>query len=65
MVNCLKICICIELVFFLYGTYGYTVSLQAQSSILVVIPFRVYYIINLLTKHILIVISSDSIMIRS
>ena len=33
--------------------------------ILVVVPFRVYYVISLLPKHVLIVINSDSITIRS
>ena len=65
MVNHLKICICIELAFFFYGTYGYAVSLQALSRILVVVPFRVYYIINLPIKYVLVVLGSDSIMIRS
>ena len=64
MVNHLKICVYIELVFFFYGTYGYAISLQAQSSILALIPFRVYYIVNLPIKHILVAISSDSTMIR-
>ena len=51
--------------FFLYRAYKYAVSLQAQSRILVIVPFRVYCIINLPTKYILVVISGDSIMIIS
>ena len=50
---------------FFNRTYGYAVSLQERSSILVVVPFRVYYIINLPTKHVPIAISSDFIVIRS
>ena len=62
---CIKLWISIKLAFFLYGTYGCGVSLQAWSSILVLVPFRVYCIINLPIKYILVIINSDSIMIRS
>ena len=69
IVNHLKICIkfyiCIELVFFPYGAYECAVLLQARSTILVVVPFRVYCIVNLPTKYVLVVISGDSIMIGS
>ena len=51
--------------FFLCGTYGYSISLQVWFSILVVVPFRIYYIISLPIKHIFVVISSDFIMIRN
>ena len=56
---------CIELTFFCYGTYGYAILLQAQSSIFLVVPFRISYIIKLPTKYVLVVISSDSIMIKN
>ena len=65
MENRLKICIYIELALFFYRIYGYAVSLQVQSSFLVVVPFEVYYIINIPIKHIVVIISSDSIMIRN
>ena len=63
--DCLTTYICIKLVLPSFGTYGYAVSLQARSSILVVVPFRVYYIISLPTKYVLVVISSNSIIISS
>ena len=65
MENRLEICLCIELAFFFNGTYRYDVLLQVWFSILVVVPFKVHYIINLPTKHVLVAISSNSILIRS
>ena len=65
VVKRLKVYICIELAVFFYGTYGYAVLLQDWSSVLVVVPFRVFYIINLPIKYVLVVISGDSIVIRS
>ena len=52
-----------------YRFHGYcfigTVLLQVWVGILVVVPLRVHYIISLLSKYILIVISNESIIIRS
>ena len=50
---------------FLYGIYGCAVFLQAQVGILVAEPFRVHFIIVLPSKHTLIFIRGDFIMIRS
>ena len=58
MVNRLTICICIELPFFFYRIYRYAAPLQAQCSILVVVPFSIYYIVSLPAKFVLIVIIS-------
>ena len=46
MVNCFKIYICIELAFFFCGINGYATLMQVQFSILVVVPFRIHYIIS-------------------
>ena len=50
---------------FFYGIYGCAVLLQVQVSILVAKLFRVYYIINVPSKYVLIVISGYSTTIRS
>ena len=50
---------------FFYGIYGCIVLLQAWVGILVAKPFRVHYVIILPSKYILIVIGSDSKMIRN
>ena len=64
MVNHSRICVCIKLAFFFNGIHEYAVLLQAWVSILVLIPFGVYYIINLVSKYIIVAINSDCIVIR-
>ena len=50
---------------FFQAIYRFAVSLQAWVEILVVVTLKVHYIIILPSKHILIVLNGDSIMIRS
>ena len=52
---------CLHQIGILYQICGFAVSLQKQASILAVVPFRIFYIANLLFKYVLIYISGNSI----
>ena len=57
--------ICLHQIKYFNGICGYVVLLQIWVRILVVVPFRVHYVISLPYKHVLIVIGSYSIIVRN